>query len=81
MRAQPLYASGRLAGLLIIELPRGSDRHKQAESMLDLAARIIQRDLILNSELEVAQADHAYLSDLMSRAGSIAITSTVGSLG
>jgi len=59
VRAQPLYASGRLAGLLIIKLPRDSDRHKQAESMLDLAARIIQRDLILNSELELAQADNA----------------------
>ena len=80
MRAQPLYSSGRLAGLLILELPRGSDRHKQAETMLDLAARIIQHDLILNSELELAQAENAFLSDLMSGAGSIDITSTTEAL-
>ncbi len=80
VRAQPLYSSGRLAGLLILELPRGSDRHKQAETMLDLAAKIIQHDLILNSELELAQAENAFLSDLMSGAGSIDITSTTEAL-
>ena len=74
--AHPLHSNGRLAGLIIVELPKGLDRHKQAETILDLAAKIIQNDLILSSELESAQAENAILSDLMSHTGSIDIAST-----
>lgn len=74
--ARPLLAGEDRAGLLVVGLKQKSDDEAQVQHALDLAARIIQSNLILNSELGALQAEKTFLSDLVNRAGTLDISST-----
>ncbi len=73
---RPLLSSEALDGLLVVGLEAKPGDETQVQQSLDLAARIIQNNLILKSELEAVHAENTFLSDLVNRTGSLDISST-----
>ena len=74
--ARPLLAGEDRAGLLVVGLEQKSYDEAQVQRALDLAARITQSNLILNSELGALHAEKTFLSDLVNRADTLDISST-----
>ncbi len=74
--ARPLRSGPGAPGMLLLALPQGQLDERQAITVLDLAAKIVQHHLSLSSELESAQAANKFLSNLVSQTGSIDLAST-----
>jgi len=74
--ARPLLAGEEHTGLLVVKLQQKPDNEAQVQHFIDQAARMIENNLILNSEMGAIHAENTFLSDLVSRAGNLDISST-----
>ncbi|MFC1484618.1 diguanylate cyclase [Candidatus Neomarinimicrobiota bacterium] len=73
IRLHTLYTEDKIRGLLVVALQQ---QDKQADEVIELAAQIIQNNLALESQFNLINAENAFLSDLVSRAGSFDLSST-----
>ncbi|MEE9162339.1 MAG: sensor domain-containing diguanylate cyclase [Candidatus Neomarinimicrobiota bacterium] len=74
--AKPVRSGAGAPGMLLLALPQDQPDKRQAITVLDLAANIVQNQLTLSSALESAQATNEFLSNLVSQAGSFDLAST-----
>lgn len=73
---QPLLLDEDLAGLLAVIIDNEQEDSERVRRSVQVAANLLENNLILKSELEVKDAKNAFLSDLVYRAGSLDISST-----
>ncbi|MFB0515159.1 MAG: diguanylate cyclase [Candidatus Neomarinimicrobiota bacterium] len=73
----PLVNGDGQVGMLVVELQHVPNDELQVLRSIELVARIIQNNLIMKSQLELTRAEKAFLSDLVSRAVALDISSTV----
>jgi diguanylate cyclase (GGDEF)-like protein len=73
IRLHTLYTEDKIRGLLVVALKR---EDKQADEFIELAAQIIQNNLAMESQFNLINAENAFLSDLVTRAGSFDLSST-----
>ncbi|MFC1618736.1 diguanylate cyclase [Candidatus Neomarinimicrobiota bacterium] len=73
IRLHTLYTEDKIRGLLVVALQQ---EDKQADEIIELAAQIIQNNLAMESQFNLINAENAFLSDLVSRAGSFDLSST-----
>lgn len=76
----PLCTGEDQVGLLVAALHQIPDDEAQARKSLDLAAQIIQNNLVLNSQLETMHVENLFLSDLVSRASTLDISAATEAL-
>ena len=78
--ARPLFTGEERAGLLVVKLQQKPDDEAQVQHFINQAARMIENNLILNSEMGAMLAENTFLSDLVSRTGNLDISSTLEAL-
>ncbi|UCH62999.1 MAG: diguanylate cyclase [Fidelibacterota bacterium] len=74
--ARSLSADEEHAGLLVVKLPQEPDDKAQVQHYIDQAARMVENNLLLNSKMGAIYAENTFLSDLVSKAGNLDISST-----
>ncbi len=74
--ARPLFTGEEHTGLLVVKLQQKPDDEAQVQHFIGQAARMVENNLILNSEMGAIHAENTFLSDLVSRAGTLDISST-----
>ena len=72
----PLLSGEDQAGLLVVNLEKKPNDEAQVQHFIGQAARMVENNLILNSEMGAIHAENTFLSDLVSRAGTLDISST-----
>jgi len=74
--ARPLFTGEERAGLLVVKLQQKPDDEAHVQHYIDQSSLMIENNLILNSEMGAMHAENTFLSNLVSRAGNLDISST-----
>jgi len=73
IRLHGLVADDELKGIMIVTYEH---EVAHADKFIELAAQIVQNNLVLESQFDLIYADNAFLSDLVNRASELDLSST-----